>query len=322
MTEERVTELLTLNDMQKKYPEKYPAILKQYNVQRGYLLSVNQDTEINQDKKISISEIIGNFFKESAENLDKYAEEMDKLETYLKENDIPYERDYHFDGYILYVPSAKEPEWDAVCFTGSYGYKKGLLEVYGESLIDDSPDCIEGNLSANALKEKIEAKGITAETYGKKPESIEQTVKRMIEINDYADNALKKLPENEKKLEELNKSANAIFKEIEIFKAKMKSPGYKITEGDKKQLEKLIQKRDSLNKELKNVKGFLADLRNEAVSLKKEMLEIDVNLQTIAASGNAQRVDEVLSAAFAASKKGKEENIQNNKKEENDLEQP
>lgn len=107
--------------------------------------------------------------------------ELDKLEAYLKEHDIKYERidedlyagklppplrdDEFFDGYgerhQIIVNSGEKREWDAICHWGSYGYEEGLLEIYG-SLVDKAKfgdtDSVRGWLTAEEVIKRIEVK--------------------------------------------------------------------------------------------------------------------------------------------------------------------
>ena len=75
--------------------------------------------------------------------------ELDKLEKYLREKHIPYERidrdeilnQYghasQLERHQICVPVENEElkEWDMICNWGSFGYEEGLLELYG-SLCD------------------------------------------------------------------------------------------------------------------------------------------------------------------------------------------
>lgn len=98
--------------------------------------------------------------------------ELNKLEKYLKDNGIKYERiddsrihcingqmiDFGF--YQICVPTADDSrEWDAVCCRGSYGYEKGLLEIMG-SIVDREVDgdYVVGWLTADDVIERIEGK--------------------------------------------------------------------------------------------------------------------------------------------------------------------
>lgn len=100
--------------------------------------------------------------------------ELDKLEVYLKENDIAYERYevnhrwecdenssvYIMDRHQICVPKdGKECEWDAMCQYGSYGYEDGLLEIYG-NIVDPKTDgdTVVGFLTAEDVIERINAR--------------------------------------------------------------------------------------------------------------------------------------------------------------------
>lgn len=91
--------------------------------------------------------------------------ELDKLEEYLKKNNIPYTRvDEDDPGYEwrmrhqIMVPEAyPNAEWDAVCHKGSYGYEQGLLEIMGD-LVDEKKDgdTVVGYLTAEDVVKRIE----------------------------------------------------------------------------------------------------------------------------------------------------------------------
>ena len=91
--------------------------------------------------------------------------ELDKLEAYLKENNIPYER-YDTDEGVQYlerhqicVPEWSENcKWDAICHKGSYGYEQGLLEIYGELVNDKDGDSVVGYLTAEDVIKRIKAR--------------------------------------------------------------------------------------------------------------------------------------------------------------------
>ena len=97
--------------------------------------------------------------------------ELNKLENYLRDNQIPYERidqDTVLNAYEMpnmlerhqiYVPSRSVHEWDAICHWGSYGYEEGLLEIYG-ILVDSykDGDSVVGWLTASDVIERIERK--------------------------------------------------------------------------------------------------------------------------------------------------------------------
>lgn len=87
--------------------------------------------------------------------------ELDKLEEYLKKNNIPYTRvDKNDCGmrHQIMVPEAyPNAEWDAVCHLGSYGYEQGLLEIMGD-LVDEKKDgdTVVGYLTAEDVVKRIE----------------------------------------------------------------------------------------------------------------------------------------------------------------------
>lgn len=103
--------------------------------------------------------------------------ELDKLEQYLRENRIKYERidddgevakemmirsgmEYP-DGYgerhqiIVYDDKGKQV-WDAICHWGSYGYEQGLLEVMGDPVVRNSDgDSVCGWLTAQDIIDRL-----------------------------------------------------------------------------------------------------------------------------------------------------------------------
>lgn len=103
--------------------------------------------------------------------------ELDILEKYLKDNNIPYQRyegheELNKDEYIfvldihqICVPTRKYKVWDVICQEDSLGYKEGLLEAWGEIVeIDDE---VEGYLTAQDVIQRIEARGYSMESLSK-----------------------------------------------------------------------------------------------------------------------------------------------------------
>lgn len=87
-------------------------------------------------------------------------EEMNKLEDYLKSNNVPYKREdrngVKVFGEVLYgdrhqitgLDEKGEYKWDVICHYGSYGFEAGLLEFY------DGED-VDGFLTAEDVIRKI-----------------------------------------------------------------------------------------------------------------------------------------------------------------------
>ena len=97
--------------------------------------------------------------------------ELDKLEKYLKDNGIKYERhdvdtEYDVHGLVMQlerhqiiVPNNTDArEWDAICQRGSYGHEEGLLEIMGNIVTDEDGESVVGFLTAEDVIERIERK--------------------------------------------------------------------------------------------------------------------------------------------------------------------
>lgn len=91
--------------------------------------------------------------------------ELNKLEEYLRKNQVPYNRlDNEWDGgidrhqIVVYEDSEKAKySWDAICHYGSYGYEDGLLEVMGSPVLrDDEDDDVRGYLTAEDVIKRYE----------------------------------------------------------------------------------------------------------------------------------------------------------------------
>lgn len=87
--------------------------------------------------------------------------ELDKLEKYLKEHGYEYTREdvdkKPVDLHQIIVYKNGERSWDAICHYGSYGYEKGLLEIYGDIVwYDIDGDSVRGWLTADDVIARIE----------------------------------------------------------------------------------------------------------------------------------------------------------------------
>lgn len=94
--------------------------------------------------------------------------ELDILTQYLKDHNIPFERydcnkedfevndecTFYIDRHQICVPNQQYRLWDVICQEGSYGYRDGLLEAYGD--IVEVDDAVEGYLTAQDIIERIE----------------------------------------------------------------------------------------------------------------------------------------------------------------------
>ena len=93
-------------------------------------------------------------------------EEMDKLWKHLKlcgYNCIAFRRcspEGIYDQIRVYDDVSDdeglEPDWDAICFYGSFGYEEGLLEIYGNIVDPDKDgDSVVGHLTAADIMERL-----------------------------------------------------------------------------------------------------------------------------------------------------------------------
>ncbi len=80
-----------------------------------------------------------------------YEKEISKLVEFFENNNLPYEVDRLFDGYIFSFPSHKKRLWDVICHCHSYGHERGLLEAMGTIVADDCEDTVEGYLTADEI---------------------------------------------------------------------------------------------------------------------------------------------------------------------------
>lgn len=94
--------------------------------------------------------------------------ELDILTQYLKDHNIPFERydcskedfeindeyTFYIDRHQICVPNQQYILWDVICQEGSYGYRDGLLEAFGD--IVEVDDTVEGYLTAQDIIERIE----------------------------------------------------------------------------------------------------------------------------------------------------------------------
>ena len=85
--------------------------------------------------------------------------ELDKLEIYLQDKGIRYERIDDFFGIerhqVVVFNNEGLRSWDAICHHGSYGWEDGLLEIMG-TIVLPCGDSVEGWLTAEDVIERIE----------------------------------------------------------------------------------------------------------------------------------------------------------------------
>ena len=96
--------------------------------------------------------------------------ELDRLQEYLIAKRITHERIdeeeiidekgrvIRMDRHQIFVPEEGENcRWDAICHRGSYGWKQGLIEIYGEIVMPEDGDTVAGNLTAADVIKRMEA---------------------------------------------------------------------------------------------------------------------------------------------------------------------
>lgn len=96
--------------------------------------------------------------------------ELDRLQEYLIARRITHDRVDEeesideagrvlvSDRHEIYVPEeGEECRWIAVCQRGSYGWKQGLIEIYGEIVMPEDGDSVAGNLTAADVIKRMEA---------------------------------------------------------------------------------------------------------------------------------------------------------------------
>jgi len=101
--------------------------------------------------------------------------ELDKLEKYLKEHGIIYERneshsinpitgeDWGLNQIVVY--KNRKRFFDAICNRGSYGFEQGLLEIYGDIVdVHRDHDSVVGWLTAKDVIERMVKHDQTAST--------------------------------------------------------------------------------------------------------------------------------------------------------------
>lgn len=91
--------------------------------------------------------------------------ELDKLEKYLKDHNVPYERIDEAAGeapidrhQILVKDKDGDVIWDAICQRGSYGYGQGLLEIMGTLVRPEDGGSVKGWLTAEDVIRRIEGR--------------------------------------------------------------------------------------------------------------------------------------------------------------------
>ena len=80
----------------------------------------------------------------------QYVGEIARLARGLKDRGIAYNMRVRDDGLQIVAG-----EWDAICFTGSYGAQRGLLEVMGHTITGNYDG--EGNLTADEILRRLDS---------------------------------------------------------------------------------------------------------------------------------------------------------------------
>lgn len=105
---------------------------------------------------INVSDMVDLVTKETYDVNFFYLKEIKKLIVGLAERGIDFTFLQIYDGFQVDVPSQA---WDAICHSGSYGNKEGLLEVMG-SIVRNNEDTVEGFLTAQEILNRLdETKG-------------------------------------------------------------------------------------------------------------------------------------------------------------------
>lgn len=79
----------------------------------------------------------------------QHISEIAKLARGLKARGIEYSMRTRVDGFQIVADG-----WDVVCFTGSYGAQRGLLEVRGRVITGH--DDVEGYLTADEILNRLD----------------------------------------------------------------------------------------------------------------------------------------------------------------------
>lgn len=95
--------------------------------------------------------------------------ELDKLEKYLSDHNYEYERieepkneinllgmEIDWSRHQIIVYKDGRISWDAICQHGSYGFKEGLLEIFGEIIDQEKEGDVIGWLTAEQVIERLE----------------------------------------------------------------------------------------------------------------------------------------------------------------------
>ena len=80
----------------------------------------------------------------------QYVGEIAKLARGLKDRGIAYNMRVRDAGLQIVAG-----EWAAICFTGSYGAQRGLLEVMGHTITGNYD--VEGNLTADEILRRLDS---------------------------------------------------------------------------------------------------------------------------------------------------------------------
>lgn len=99
----------------------------------------------------------------------RFKTELDKLQEYLITKRITHDRIDEEeiideagrvlvpDRHQICVPEEGENcRWDAICHRGSYGWKQGLIEIWGTLVTEEDNDTVVGCLTAKDVIERLE----------------------------------------------------------------------------------------------------------------------------------------------------------------------
>ena len=87
---------------------------------------------------------------------DKYRYELNNLAVGLMNRDIPFKFTIFFNGGQIETST-----WDVICHDYSYGHESGLLEAFGDDIVEENyKGDVEGYLTARDILDRIDNKEV------------------------------------------------------------------------------------------------------------------------------------------------------------------